>query len=250
MRKKAVGIRIHKSIGYGLKDLDPDIYSDPRLKYDGENIYESDFADYRKLLEDKAACIEILVSVFGEDPKQASFSWFNIELALKAFKRGKKNPRPSDFMDYDTEDSKFVLFYPIGNVGGDFSSWKRYDDSIDYYENRVYNREMDTIIVDLSDHGACGLYPYDHGMLLKPGRENKTNFGKDRMDSGWYNQLVGHWDNKIDPLVKDEAILKHLKEDWGPGIPASIKLFTLYFGVFKDPMTVYDLRPLLCQWWR
>jgi hypothetical protein len=243
-----MGIRIHKAIGYGLKDLDPDIDNDPRMTYDGEKIFETDFADYQKFVENKATCVEVLVSVFGEEPNRAGFSWLNIDMALESFKRNKLKPYSNDFISYDIEDSTFVLFYPINNLRGAHNSWERYDDTIDYYENKVYNKDMDTIITDLSDHGVCGLYPYDHGMHLKPGRESKVKGHPDKMDAGFYNQLVGKWDSNIAPMANEE-IINHLKEDWGPGIPSSIKLFTFYHKIFKDPLTVYELKPLLCQWW-
>jgi hypothetical protein len=259
-----MGIRIHKAIGYGLNDIKTDEYriSDDRFNITDEwweDLYESDFSDFEAFLKDKDGCIKILIEQFGVDPQKAEWDYGNIKLFLNSISKMRHPPHNDDFFDYDGESTdNWMLFYPAGNVrDGMFGSWYRHDDTIDYYENRVYKKELEPVIVDLSKYGTLGLYPYDHGMYLKPGRKNKLNEkqkgflnknNKNHIEGGWYNQLVGDWDSKLKPLA-DEETIKHLKEDWHPVIPTSIKLFTYYFKFFKNPHTVYDFKPLLCQWW-
>jgi len=251
-----MGIRIHKAIGYGLNDLQNG-FEDPRLNNDWiEEVYESDFEDFKKFLESKDKCIEILKDVFLDE--QSKWHYGDIELFLNSMNRMRRQPFPSDFLDFDGEvNDNWILFYPAGNIsGGIFGEWKRFDDTIDYYENRVYKKELDSIIIDLSEYGTLGIYPYNHGMYLKPGKENKlgkfksllSEHNKNYLEGQYYNMLVGDWDIKQDPRA-DEETVKHLREDWHPLIPTSIKLFIYYFKIFKDTNTVYDLKPLLCQWW-
>lgn len=244
-----MGIRINKAIGYGLKDLKQSIDEDTRITLNDEDIYQTDFNDFKLLLEDEEKCLEILTSTFGVTSSKAKLNLFNIKIALKMFAKHKKYPQCNDFIDYNIENSKFILFYPINNViNAPYGTWKRHDDVIDYYENRIYKENLSDTIVDLSEHGACGLFPYNHAMLLKPGRENKTKIDRDTIEASLYNQLVGNWSSNVKPCANEETV-KHLLEDWCCDIPASIILFIHYFNIFQDPMTVYELKPLLCQWW-
>jgi hypothetical protein len=251
-----MGIRIHKAIGYGLNDLENGL-EDTRLTSDWiEAVYESDFDDFKKFLEDKDKCIQVLADSFADD--ESRWDYGDIELFLNSMDRLSRTPFPSDFLDFDGEiNNNWILFYPAENIkGGLYSDWKRFDDTIDYYENRVYKKELESIIIDLSKYGTLGIFPYNHGMHLKPGRENKldkyksllSKHTKNYIEGRWYNMLVGDWCSKQKPWA-DEETIKHLKEDWHPIIPTSIKLFVYYFGIFANPYTVFDLRPLLCQWW-
>lgn len=253
-----MGIRIHKAIGYGLNDLENG-YEDPRFNTDQvDRLYESDFNGLKKFFEDENKCIKILTEQFNTKEDIAKFEYSNIKIFLKSIHKMQRTPMPSDFLDFDGEaNDNWILFYPAGNIpGGLYSDWKRFDDTIDYYENRIYKKELESIIVDLSKFGALGIYPYNHGMHLKPGKENKLGKHKnllnenkeDYIEGGLYNMLVGDWDFKQEPLA-DKNTIKHLKEDWHPIIPVSIKLFVYYFEIFTNPHTVYDLKPLLCQWW-
>jgi len=245
-----MGIRIHKSIGYGFSPTPND-----KLNIDEEweeNIYESDFDDYKAFLSDEQKCVDVLVNVYHEDADKAPLYYGNIDLFLDYLKnKARRQPHPPDFFEQETEHPEsFILFYPHNNIDDSlFGSWRRYDDTIDYYENRVYKKQLESVVVDLSEYGVRGLHPYDSFMLLKPGRENKTNWDKDYMEIGRYNMLTGHWDPGQPPMAKDKDLLKHLQEDWAPSIPTSIKLFCHYYNVFRDPDTIFDMKPLLCQWW-
>jgi hypothetical protein len=265
-----MGIRINKAIGYGLNDVKTDGkgIADERfsLLHDDdwwENLYESDFNEYKTFLEDEDLVVKVLTEKFAADPESAKWDYTHVRLFLNSLKERKYPPDNYDFFEYDGEArDDWILFYPHGNIkDGMFGGWRRRDDTIDYYENRVYKKELDSIITDLSEYGTRGLYPYNHGMHLKPGRENKIKEvtpkyfeinpnRPDYIEGGHYNMMVGKWDgDKMEPLVKDPEMIKHLEEDWHPIIPVTIKLFVHYFNVFKNPHTVYDLKPLLCQWW-
>lgn len=239
-----MGIRIHKSIGYGLAPVGKDILTSEEWK---EQVYD-DFSEFRKLLENKDLCMEILTDIFHYGSRKAEFQYFNIEMFLNRHKK----LISYELFDYDCEHPEdFIVFYPVNNISNgkaNFSKWQRYDDSIDYYENRVYKKDLGTVVIDLSEYGACGLYPYDHGMFLKPNRVNKTNFDEGHMDAGTYNVMVGNWDKNQKPMANEETI-NHLKEDWHCGIPVSIPLFIHHFNIFNNPLDVFNLKPLLCQWW-
>lgn len=261
-----MGIRINKAIGYGLNDIktNEDGISDERFNNLNEDWWERIYEDenseneYLGFLGDKKKFVKVLVDEFGMTEEDAKWDYTDIELDLKM-----KSDKffIYDLFDYDRESNDgWMLFYPLANVAkGRFSSWKRHDDTIDYYENRVYKQELESIVVDLQEYGTNGIYPYDGGLILKPGRENKLKnhmpeyFKQKRsnlIDSGHYNMLLGRWDRRsANPVIKDDDLLKHLKEDWSIRIPTTIKAFVYHFKFFKDPKTVYDFKPLLCQWW-
>ena len=252
--KKTMGIRIHKAMGYGIKNIklneDGD-YADERINsnfYDAINDTENEHAFKDWVLNNQPECIDILSDLYFEDRK-----WIKMDLEL--LKRSMDNSYDSELchiIEYD--DKADILLIPADH----YKRWFRYDDAIDYEESRLHGDGADNYSIDMfKENTSCGFYPYV-GMQLKPNSlkifsDEVSAFTQRRgaintMEPSLYNQLTGRWDKNIPALISGD-VLKHLQEDWAPRIPLVVKLYAHYFKIFNDPVHVFDLHPMLSVWW-
>ena len=151
-----MGIRIHKSLGYGI---------------DFKEHYPE--ADYSKIND-----FEILESEeFYAEWKEEAITWAKAndyygEALSFSFSREEEPWLPYKSIIRETEGPDgFIQFIPVG-----CSAWTRYNDPIDYYEYSYYNDSfrdgnLDPKIQWLSN---C-LYPYKNLMRKDP--ENKNGIG-------------------------------------------------------------------------
>jgi len=236
-----MGIRINKTLGYGIADVktnkDGEIIDKRFTKDFIKNKWEvsEGFADWVKKYRKEA--VIMLTAFLGVDPHHANFH-------LQILTNGSygKDALEGNVLHYDSE-------FGLGNVmlltPPEGKEWHRHDDIIDYVESET----AEPIYTDLFlEKHRCGIYPYE-GMMLIPGRKNLIPKNNGTMASQDYNLLLGRWNKDLPAYTKDKKLLKHLKEDWVPKIPETVLLFSLYARMFVNPMTIYEFHPMIYTYW-
>jgi len=172
----------------------------------------------------------------------------------------------SEFHFHFLRDFEYGEDYMFGIIPPEQKDFYRYDDIIDYYSHRKNLRNT----VEWLDQrtGNSGVYP--HTMMVRIPHEppieitpedivsldlppsikkSKPSALPDRLDCGIFNRLVGLWDERSCPVLKDEVVAR-CKQIYRPEIFASVLLWTHYVGVFKDwAKTVNQLRPCIYTYW-
>lgn len=273
-----MGIRINKVIGYGLqnlrtKRLEPKnkhsviIPNDRRWDYDlhqqkWDNSRETSLSkflewckDNEKMLVERAAAEKLL-----DEQHCKSDHWLMVSgIEDRLEKKDISWTAPYSCVEWDSE-------YGLKNVmnftpAEHYHDWRRHDDAIDYYEETLRCRSKKI--------AHTGIYPYDSTLrqFREPNSDIKKKLEKYRkevydfsksgrancMSGGNYNQLIGKWDKKIAPIVKDEDVLRHLVNDWRPIVPIGVLALIEYLGSFPDPYgqhgIVNSLRPMVYVYW-
>lgn len=245
-----MGIRVHKIIGYGFDDVQVDKYNvvDPRFKpcvNDHEMIYEKSDAFPEWIVENAEQAAYILHTIYKVPIKDAKFDLSIMSQLMKVrIKEGRKYRTNSLFIHH-TEYGipEVMMFVPI-----DSPDWYRYDDIIDWIEESEEHNQENRVTNLFEETSSCGIYPYTM-MMLNPFRKNLTQSKRNRMEPSTYNMATGRWNGDMEPMAKDEKILKHFQEDWVPQIPGAIMAFIAYLDILKKPETLYELRPLLYVYW-
>lgn len=239
MSGEKLGIRISKTLGYGLSDVKTDkdgLITDSRFRPEFiDDIHElSGFEKWLK--KNKSDATIMLASLLGINPHQAKMA---VMILTNGFYG--KDALNTNVIKYDSEFglSNVMLLTPPES-----KDWQRYDDIIDYIEAD----DAEPQYVDLfKDNFRCGIYPHDT-MILIPGRKNLIPKNKGTLSGGDYNMMTGRYDKKLKATVRKD-ILQHLKEDWTPKIPESLLLFSLYAKMFVRPLDVFQLRPMIYIYW-
>jgi hypothetical protein len=284
-----MGIRVNKLIGYGITDLvvpkDKDGYSgtptDPRWDYakytadwrGGER--EASLKDFISWIKKRKNAERVLELADYEGwnygrPRADTFDK-NIEMFLMTealkdrVKRKDHWHAPYDAVIWHTEGGKpeVVLFQCP-----EHADWHRHDSIIDYYEEKGEGRATPL--------NNTGIWPYDGFMrrfrLPTPEvatklsaatkllrcfalKAEKEKDGADiaALNGGEYNQFVGRWDSKLEPLIEDPDILKHLLNDWRPRVPLGILACMEFLGCFPNltnpDSMLNSLRPMVYVYW-
>jgi hypothetical protein len=259
-----MGIRVHKVIGYGVTNLKK---SDPRINWDLFNrMWERDCA-FEKfvewVIEHQKEVIEVALNEMQgiEHASAVSHREFDVKM-LESLTKDSADPSPRE-----TDVSRCIVHDDNGGnpkvmviTSPDAPGWRRYDDTIDYYD--ASGGGMRPHVKKLPR--SSGIYPWNGTVIrFRPPKrpflkkelglgslgKHFDRLGPIRMEAGSFNQLVGYWDRKLDPLAKGE-FLQHLLEDWRPTVPFNVIAVILWSGVFPDPVAfINDLRPMIYTYW-
>ena len=260
-KERKMGLRIHKVIGYGLSDFDPD--HDERLNPSQLLSAEDATFTVGELLEWGQEHIETLrelypydISIIHEAPTKMS-----LKLGLDLLSDENKEISGYDCIVFDREygEPNVVLFIPVDNI----EEWYRYDDIIDYTEETADIHELANHVKTLT----TGIYPYNHVMVrfrdppegtysnsylshIKSKHEEwADNKGLVRLPVSYYSWYIGHYASDVDPLVQGK-LLEHLLNDWRPTVPVSIILMIHYLELSNDPVRlINNLRPMIYTYW-
>ena len=256
-----MGIRIHKAMGYGIKDL---LKDDPRLVpgWNKDALVPTRTAQVKDLVDWARKNFDTLLPLTAREyPSRTVESCREpLEFDIKLLGSGttKKNGTlpPWDCIIRKTGDfnrARTLLFIPP-----ECGHWYRFDDTIDYYES---GPGMKTRTVTPKAM-TTGIYPWNHAMIrVRPPRQSVWRpdytpkpgegdaLGPTHLEGGWWKQLIGTWDPKIAPYAKGAA-LKHYKQDFRPRIPTSVIALICWSGIAKDPAAFIDeLRPMIFSYW-
>jgi hypothetical protein len=207
-----MGIRIHKKLGYGLKDVKTKNNEIIDKRFNIKNIYDlflKSFEDFKKTL----------------NPTQL----FVIDEKIKW-----------DFSDVITYDEEFglknvILFQPF------IKSWSRYDNSIDYYENPSQMSKIKLI--------NRSLYPFESYINLKTNL-NYILVNDNRFSLINIIQILNSdYSNDYDYSKYGFVDKKDAQTNIVPIVPDIIHAYIKYLNIFNDENTILTLKPMIYTYW-
>jgi hypothetical protein len=227
-----MGIRIHKSIGYGITDWKREKDSRFTSKmFDDEWDEDLNLKDLVKWVENKDN-LKLIMKAAKKERHEPVIA----KIQLKTFEKSPSDVRSN--IVYHSEFGKVILFQPFPHT----EEWSRYDDLIDYYEAGI-----DTLSkVQQPKSLRSGIHPYE-GFLVRF-RGKPLDVGPNRYKQGRLDSFVFH--HLLEDPSTDKALVEDLKNNWRPSIPVSIHALLLYTGIVKDVASFVDeLRPMIYTHW-
>jgi len=247
-----MGIRIHKVIGYGMKNVSEklDLEKFKKKFIDDHKAYTMNFSEFDRWVYANLELIESLHK--GAENYDCKEDMFGYQLFRKGWGSTRGTWAITDYIHYnelERIDQGFILT-PLGS-----ENWFRYDDIIDHYEEEKGNRFTPL-------KRRCGIYPY---LDMVPFREPSPELGipKDLYLEGQgkerkcrkfypsaYSKLVGWWSKKDPPLVEGK-LLEHFLNDYRPIIPLEVSCVVAFFAdCMPDPKEFLNsLRPAVYCYW-
>ena len=246
-----MGTRIHKVLGYGF----------PRVKTKNDPRFNPEFFD--KLWEEdgdlKSKLIEWCEKKNVREGDDFDAKIFHNWLMGTGWYKGDGAPKKLYASDFCHTSGYFSegKYAPI--IFGSYKEnkdWYRYDNLIDYYEASGGVNLADKVELITDQCGdVCGIYPNLSYINRNTGKSCKMQFAKWHMTETL--QKIGkHIDKDVAFKAESEMCkefgIKNLNE-WRrwivPAIPSSIRAFCEVMEVFKNPMTVYRLKPMIYTYW-
>lgn len=243
-----MGIRIHKSLGWGnsksgahWKTKSPDF----------EPIYEnSSLQDFKKwcLSNEKD-----IVGFHNELLKYSHQSW-NKEETIGfnyLWEKKKNNPYAQDWDIYKfiqhspNEDRiKEILLVPVTQ-----KSWIRFDETMDYIEETTLSNGSCDRFTYIKN--SQGIYPWV-GMIpdIEIPKDYRVGIHYNPATPSDYSQLVGWWDEGAKPKAQGPE-LELLLNNWRPMIPIEVTCLVWRLREYlKDPLAfAKSLRPAIYVYW-
>jgi hypothetical protein len=257
-----MGIRICKRLGYALTDLGKGEYANDET-FDSRLVMPP--SDFIEMLDENpdarvkrmAAWARKTKSFYRTEKEREDGRSFFFSM-LKCQEAWKKDSSLLDYIFHSGDefgDSSILLFTPISI---DEDRWVRHDDLIDHLEFSLtskimeeagfQNKETTERIIEV----PYGIYPYEGTFInQKTGklipRASGTHFylmemAKKMIESG-EEEISDIW--KEDGFENAQDILDNLKAE----VPIEIVVMAKFLGIFKDPMTVHSLKPIIYTYW-
>lgn len=264
-----MGIRITKIVGYGLTGLsiDPDNYmstNDPRINMQCPALtyeYEDGQSD--------GAYIEHLKSKteYLSDPEFYASEEFSLIFSLRSLEEELKDENPSESFTlmrnivYDGEygDPGTLVIIPPGM----YKTWARSGDHIDAIESYLDLDDSTDPIVRVLPSSP---FPFSGRMDARTGQKTTDQLDSklrsiQRLEMALKNSKVLTEAIRAD-LEKGLNLIKaDVSKDMGcssyeefqqtvvPMVPIEVRDFVQWSGIFHDPETWKDLRPILYTYW-
>lgn len=227
-----MGFRIHRVLGYGVTDLQTERFhsTDPRWGAPTRDLFED---MQEKIWDDKLSLFQQWLKDNPERIKQVE--------SLCPMAKG------SFLFPEDWKSSVQTVFEPeFGNpsvlmfVPPEMPTWSRRDDSIDYYDWVLKERngwELQEFPI------SRGIYPWDNEFHpVEPGVIPDPEY------------ITGSGRLRIGALDKaPQEVISYYKREWSPTIPISLLMWFDYIGCFPDPYgpngIARCLRPLIYTYW-
>lgn len=226
--------RIHTVLGYGFDKV--------KFKKDNRfnsHVWEEEFYDKDFLPQ----MVEINNSRIPKDKKKYDFdvNGFRARVEAKGWYEGDKPIKSlswSDFAKYsgyagENKSDPLVFTSPFNK------DWQRFDNLIDYYIFSNKRGAIDKVKFITGDSDLpCGIYPHINYY-------NK-NTGK-KVDCTPYDR----WSMDQEASAKRHGFdsVKAWHNDVVPEVPYEIRLFCEAANIFKNPLTVWELRAMMYVYW-
>jgi hypothetical protein len=241
-----MGIRINKTIGYGLTDIkvdDKDRIIDDRFsdQYLGDDDFLSefemvDFLNYLKEAYEKGTC-----ATLGFHASIELYSNICIYTVSELLSKKEKLPSEYDLFTWQGEmgDPKVMVFTPLS-----MTRYNRYDDLIDYYES---SGQVNVNILDRP------IYPFDSWMNKRTGK--KIRYGSELYS--WMRIMSSKNDFDVSSIELPKSLFDEsgftsyndAKENLTPSIPDEVTEFCRYTNIFKNISTVWEFKPIIYTYW-
>lgn len=239
-----MGIRVHKMLGYGFVDVafKKNKITDSRFASNGlgkisyeEATNKYSFDGYAQFLKEKL-----------DQTKEDSHKSFEIKMQLHFLKDNKERSH-YDFYRCFVHNAEYGLKNVFCIVPPDcYKTWYRYDDTIDYYDERERFAEGDGAYFKVFDDG---LYPYNGLFWDVATGESIRNWAA-------YRRLINSGTHETDGSALDLAKALIAKDNWNEIIsrinsivPASVELLCEYTQLFSDANTFRTLKPMKYVYW-
>ena len=244
-----MGIRIHTVLGWGFEKTIG--LEDPRFT-----------DEFRKMCEDEVDIIPLIRTecerILAQPKTDENWKdWHNAQFTLHSLK-DTKEMCPTELICYsyfvgEYSETTPMVFIPIPYI----DSWYRHDDAIDYYDNT--HEDSVKLIVDEGGF-PYPPFPYAGYVNRKTGKLFRGDTHRAYIE---LRRMVNMGDKKISKLEEllsskgiEELATKYdihsldgLMYDIVPSIPSELKMFFDACKVFKDPLTMYELRPMIHKYW-
>jgi len=239
-----MGIRIHKSIGYGLTDViadkdNWDLRTDSRFDPDGYMFKDEDTFTLTGFVE----YLDKRIKELGEDDHD-SFQLRLLKHQIDAGEIKHHSYFPSIIYDMEFGSSEVMLFIPPSSI----KNWSRYDDMIDYYDpaNHLEDGGITESVIKIDRP----LWPWEAYVNIKtypPVRLTGVQYQlHNTIRNLGFEQLVDP-DKSLELMGVDTK--EELDELIVPIIPTELVELIKYLKIFKNMEDIYQLRPMIYGYW-
>lgn len=227
-----MGIRIHKSIGYGLSDVQASNYDIHDERFNLEDGYFKDRNENDFTIQGLKNYIQ---EQHDKEKNDAGYSMLTFEL-LKL-----EENEWYDIHQFVSHNGEFglpevLMFQPP------MKDWSRYDDIIDYIEDEKQENKVRLL--------NRAIYPYEFWINKDTGKSTFEVEGRN------YHYLhirqAINFGFEYDPDKLKEAgfdSMEDADQKIVPGIPDFIICLCKYLKIFKDDKNIFDLKPMVYSFW-
>jgi hypothetical protein len=240
-----MGTRIHKTLGWGFKYCR--FKKDPRFneKFFGDDI---DYLDQmvevnKKNLNSKDLRKKMDAQTFDH--------WINGKGWASSGEKQTSLSR-SDIFNYNSYiDWNGYSIAPVIFTDPSQKGWSRYDDIIDYYDAPSGKDDNVKFILDGAGQPAQ-VYPYCSFVNRHTGKRSKENitpFDRWSITNFYFEGDHSKW--KWKEFKKNWGVknIVQWQRDIVPEPPYVIRLFCKVAKPFKNPLTMYRLKPMIFTYW-
>lgn len=236
-----MGIRVHKTLGYGLNDVKTDEDADWHITDERINLDAAPFKsgkeypsiqEYREWLE-------------------AGRKTGDIETDLElSFLREPEPGDPDPTLDYTvTHQGEFGLPNVLLLTPATYRrTWSRLDDAIDYIEETYLRKDVKEPCENRADVLRHGIYPFVGYMDKRTGEKlDDKIFNWIRATNA--SEALEEWELN---LVAKACGFNTSLEAWenvAPIVPRDITNLANYLELFTSPDVLLELRPILYTYW-
>lgn len=243
-----MGIRIYRSLGWGLNDVQVDSkgdLDDDRFvsQEDFDDISEKNMKDFLDWFSSNRKEAANIIELALPERKNLHHQ-LGIELDFLINSRWKKTGKFS-FTDWSRGyqfDPEFGLPNVMNFIPIEYPSWERRDDAIDYYDVDNFDMKPSVKMLDT----FCGLFPYTGA--IRNNQKPKVGNLPDYLDPRLWAMLRGTYSES--PPISGEEVAQQITESYRPIIADSVMIYTHWLGIWKDwKTTVQELRPMIYTYW-
>jgi hypothetical protein len=243
-----MGIRINVTIGWGFRYCK---YSqDPRFN---PKFFEDCDKDYLPAMLELNENLKMTLP----DWRQKDFElWTKGQLYGEGEPVTKLTSREilsySYFNTEENEETRKVITGPIVFTSPEHKDWHRYDDIIDYYTWPGMKDSVKMIVDDSNQPSQ--IYPYCVYVNRKTGTKPEGCGSVERsLTKMYFDDTKEHrkkwkWE-KMPRITCGARSIIEFQRDIVPEPPYIIKLFCQTSNIFKNPLTVYRLKPMVIAYW-
>lgn len=236
-----MGIRVHKVIGYGLDDVVGDSFSeDPR--FDPEGFFALDgFEEQEEKFPMKEFAVRLDLTIAN------STEWtFHLKLLNNNIRDGEFN----DFYNVLVYDPEYglpnvcVFIPPTANRNN-----RRRDDTLDWYEETINHHQQNHYLLLNRP-----IYPDVLWVDLRQSPPKPADRLVDRLRSQFDSPdwiKMGFSLETEDNMARNVGFesKQDLMDNVVPMVPEDLVEVLKFLKVFKDPATIYRLKPMIYTYW-
>lgn len=238
-----MGIRVNKMLGYGLTDVKTVNDGIVDERFDPEGWF---FANHETRI--KTWNTEGFLAFWEEQAEKTEFSdlAFSRTNLSEIAKKEKENPHSYNHTKFSgafIHDGEYglpnvALLIPLDQIGAE---WYRHDDAIDYAEE-TENHDQKNRFVEL----PWGIYPWNASFSQPDGKRwtgEKASLVREfmRTKSIFPKDLIA---KELGFETIEEA-----KKGILPFVPEQVRMLCLYAKMFKDLLTIFQLKPMFYVFW-